>query len=212
MYDEIVSSASFWEDLLEIDEMLQRNAVAEGCPRCGGPLHVANFPRKPYGLPGGLQDVFSLRLSTCCGHCRRRRTPGSVRFLGRRVYVGAIMILATMRALVCGASQRTLKRWQLWWIGVFPAMSLWRVVQGLLVPAVQPSTLPGGLLARFEPQAGSQSKAALVAMLRALSPIGCDSSAVCEGDGASRTLTQIMPSGSNGRGLLHRAQAPPHTT
>ncbi len=107
MYAEIVSSASFWEGLLEIDWMLQRDVITAGCPKCGGPLQLANVPRKPRGLPPQLQDALSLRLSTCCGRCRRRYMPGSVRFLGRRVYVGAIMILATMRALVCGSSWRT---------------------------------------------------------------------------------------------------------
>lgn len=33
-------------------------------------------------------------MSLCCARCRKRRTPPSVRFLGRRVYLAAVVVLA----------------------------------------------------------------------------------------------------------------------
>lgn len=118
MYADFVRETSFWSKLTEIDLELRRATVAKGCPLCGGPLHIADYPRKPRGLPDAVDETFSRRFSTCCGHCRRRCTPASVRFLGRRVYVAAIMMLATMHALVCGAAKETLARWSAWWTEV----------------------------------------------------------------------------------------------
>ena len=45
--------------------------------------------------PGDLPDEYRYRFSFCCDRdgCRKRVTPPSVRFLGRRVYLGAVVIL-----------------------------------------------------------------------------------------------------------------------
>src|SRR5438105_1196935 len=82
------------------------------------------YPRKPRGIPDQLQEDHSRRSSFCCAEegCRKRRTPASFRFLSRRVYVGAVVVLvaalrhgataarvAALRALV-GVSRRTLER------------------------------------------------------------------------------------------------------
>jgi hypothetical protein len=47
---------------------------------------------------GRAAESFDRRFSLCCGRegCRRRATPPSVRFLGRRVYVGAVVIVASV--------------------------------------------------------------------------------------------------------------------
>ena len=85
--------------LPRIDADLASKAQAAGCPRCCGRLHVANYPRKPRGADG-LGDDYELRASFCCAvdGCRRRRTPPSVRFLGRKVYLGAVVVLASALA------------------------------------------------------------------------------------------------------------------
>ena len=73
-------------------------AAAEPCRYCGGPLHRGDYPRKPRGgLSPSAAEAFGRRFSLCCGRegCRRRATPPSVRFLGRRVYVGAVVIVAS---------------------------------------------------------------------------------------------------------------------
>ena len=84
--------------LVDIDEEICRRVAAAGCAWCGGPLHRSDYPRKPRGgLFAVAGEVFHRRLSLCCGWagCRRRATPPSVRFLGRRVYLGVAVILAS---------------------------------------------------------------------------------------------------------------------
>ncbi|MFL9910491.1 hypothetical protein [Paraburkholderia sp. RL17-337-BIB-A] len=49
------------------------------------------------GIPREAQPDCDFRHSVCCAGCRRRTTPVSVRFLGRRVYAAAIMVT------VCGS-------------------------------------------------------------------------------------------------------------
>ena len=47
---------------------------------------------------GGLGEEYDRRLSFCCALdvCRKRTTPPSLRFLGRKVYLGAVVVL------ICG--------------------------------------------------------------------------------------------------------------
>jgi hypothetical protein len=68
-------------------------------------------------------------------------TPPSVRYLGRHVYLGAVVVLVTAmqggitsaRAQrlheLLGVSVRTLKRWRAWWRTTFVATAFWRAVQ-----------------------------------------------------------------------------------
>ena len=111
------------------DERAAESRVA-GCG-CGGRLHSARYPRKPRGGPSGLRGLYQSRHSFCCAQCRRRTTPESVRSLGRRVYLAAVVVLASaMRAGVTGrrAAQltavlniplRSLERWRRWWLEEF---------------------------------------------------------------------------------------------
>jgi hypothetical protein len=94
MYHDLPASASFWSFLLTVDEDLAEETRKKGCP-CGGCLHSANYQRKPRGTPAQLPEPQRLRLSFCCDRdgCRKRATPPSVRFLGRKVYLGAIVVL-----------------------------------------------------------------------------------------------------------------------
>ncbi len=68
----------------------------KGCS-CGGRLHSANYPRAPRGGPDHLPEEYRSRFSFCCDRdgCRKRMTPPSVRFLGRKVYLGAVVILVS---------------------------------------------------------------------------------------------------------------------
>lgn len=86
------------ELLLEIDRDLAAAERGKGCV-CGGALHTANFPRKPRGVPGWLGREHVLRFSLCCAQegCRKRVTAVSTRFLGRRVYVAVVVLLAGLR-------------------------------------------------------------------------------------------------------------------
>jgi hypothetical protein len=81
----LLGDARLFTVLLKIDFDLAAMARTQGCAQCGGPVHCANYPRKPRGGPAGLSDADCLRLSFCCARegCRSRNTPPSVRFLGR---------------------------------------------------------------------------------------------------------------------------------
>lgn len=125
---------------------------------------------------------YEWRFSFCCAQegCRRRATPPSVRYLGRRVYLGAVVVLVTalqagitparaqrLHALL-GVSGRTLKRWQAWWRTTFVATAFWRAVQGRFVPPVSVDTLPTSLLDRFQ---GPDERTPLLHLLRFVGPL-----------------------------------------
>jgi hypothetical protein len=174
--------ARVWQLLLEADRELAAEARAQGCS-CGGKLHSARYRRKPRrGVPWELRGEYIRRESLCCAceGCRRRTTPPSLRFLGRRVYLGALVVLvsamtggvterraAAMRALV-GVSARTLQRWRAWWLATFPEKVFWREAKGRLAPPVDEARLPASLLERFP---GEGAGDGLVACLRFLAPI-----------------------------------------
>lgn len=173
--------ARFWLVLLEIDRDLAEEARQGRCRLCGGPLHCAHYRRKPRGVEAvELSLEFRYRLSFCCGSCRRRLTPPSVRFLGPKVYLGAVVVLVTamrqgptptgLRKLreLFGADRRTIARWQALWTEVFPATRFWRVEKARFMPPVEEGELPQSLLGAF---AGSQLAEKLRAALRFLAPI-----------------------------------------
>lgn len=178
----LLQDTRLFELFLWADVELADEVRADGCA-CGGALHVANYWRKPCGVPPGLAPDYGLRLSFCCGkdECRRRRTPPSLRFLGRKVYLGAIVVLATalqhgvtpMRASklqeLVGVSRRTLQRWRQWWLAAFTRTRFWLEARGRLMPPVVESGLPASLLERFVPDGGRRAR--LLAALRFLSPL-----------------------------------------
>ena len=167
--------------LPRIDADLAAKARAAGCPECGGRLDVANYPRKPRGADG-LGEEYDVRASFCCAvdGCRRRRTPPSVRFLGRKVYVGAVVVLAsalargptktstTKLSALLGITRRTLARWCRWWSTTFSASRFWESVRGRFVPVVDITTLPSSVLSRMT---ATGDEPALVALLHLLAPI-----------------------------------------
>jgi hypothetical protein len=182
MYHGLPRAARFWAFLFTIDQELAETTREQGCP-CGGCLHRANYPRKPRGGPDKLPETYRLRLSFCCDRdgCRKRVTPPSVRFLGRKVYLGAVVVLiSAMRhgptprrvgqlSALCGADRHTIARWQVFWREHFPQTPFWKVARARLVPTVDVVTLPLSLLAAFlrrrDPYAG------WAGLLRFLSPI-----------------------------------------
>ncbi len=162
------------------DEDRAGEVKAGGCRRCGGVLHSAVFRRKPRGL-FELGDDATHRCSFCCAEdgCRTRHTPPSLRFLGRKVYLGAIVVLvsamrhgatpARMRELRehIGVSRRTVERWRRWWREVFAESPFWRSAAAAFIPPAEPGRLPASLLERF----AGDDEARLVALLRFLGPI-----------------------------------------
>jgi len=174
--------------LRHVDEDLAAEQRAAGCPRCGARLHSARYPRKPRGVPGHSRAEYDRRLSLCCARagCRKRATPASVRFLGPKVYVSAVVVLVA--ALRCGptparcrmleelvgVSRRTIARWRRWWTEELIDTPFWRAAAGTLMPPVATPELPAALLERFAGDAQDR----LLAALRWLSPITTGSAAV----------------------------------
>lgn len=162
MYHDLLRDASFWRFLFSVDKDLAESGRQQGCP-CGGRLHRANYPRKPRGGPDSLPEEFGYRLSFCCDRdgCRKRVTPPSVRFLGRRVYLAAVVILVSaMRqgasrrrvaelSRLFDADRRTIARWQVFWQEHFPQTAFWKVARGRLVPAIKIVALPLSLTEAF---------------------------------------------------------------
>jgi hypothetical protein len=165
-----------------MDQELAADVQAGGCCFCGGVLHSARYPRKPRGLRSALDETYETRLSFCCAvdGCRRRNTPPSVRFLGRKVYLGTIVVLLTAlqhgltdkrrRALIerLDVPAQTLARWRHWWQEMFPVSRCWRAEQCHFLPPVSQDQLPGGLLGRFT---GSTLPLRLGQMLRLICPV-----------------------------------------
>jgi hypothetical protein len=181
VYQSVLADVRLFELLGRIDQDLAQEVQGKGCGWCGGRLDRADYARKPRGLPPGLGREHAVRLSFCCAAegCRRRNPPPSVRFLGRRVYVGAAILgitalrpgarQAEARALRAwlGVSGRTLARWHRWWREVFAASAFWRNARARLRTPVPPQALPGALLGRF----AGDLQAQLIAGLRFLVPI-----------------------------------------
>lgn len=182
MGDELFTDPRLYNHLLAIDRELAQRAQGAGCPKCGGRLDSATYPRKPRGVPAAVHDAaHRRRLSLCCARCRQRLTPPSVRFLGRRVYFGALVVLACVKALsaarvaelnaLLGVDRRTLRRWRRWWREAFVHSPWWRIAKAHFSPALDQSQLPGALLERFT---GAQQPP-LLAALRFLSPLSTPS-------------------------------------
>jgi hypothetical protein len=180
MFDPFEMGSEFFEGLMAVDEAIVERAAEEPCRDCGGPLYRGDYPRKPRGgRLAGAAEVFARRFSLCCGRdgCRHRSTPPSVRFLGRRVYVGAVVIVATavaLTAITVGAALRatgvpalTTRRWSRWWRGPFTTSGPFIELSARLVPAPDRKRLPISLLERL---AGDRA-ATVATLLTWLAPL-----------------------------------------
>jgi hypothetical protein len=176
MYHDLPRDASFWSFLFEVDQDLAGEARKKR-------LHSADYPRKPRGASSKLPELQCFRLSFCCDRdgCRKRFTPPSVRFLGPKVYLGAIVILISamrqgpnprrVRQLSerFGADERTIARWQTFWREHFPQTPFWKVALASFLAVGEIVSLPYSLvdsfLRRHPPREG------WILLLRFLSPI-----------------------------------------
>ena len=184
----MLADAKFHEQLLVFDRDLSASARAAGCHRCGGALHAALFGRKPRGGPAGLSPEFCQRFSFCCAvdGCRKRTTPASLRFLGRKVYLATVVTLISAMlhgttparlarlSAVPGIDRRTIARWRVWWRSTFTGSPFAAVAAAALVPPVDIAGLPVSLLDRF---AGDLERK-LIGLLRFLGPLTGGASAM----------------------------------
>ena len=155
--DSSFSNARVWAFLKTIDAAEAERCRSAGCPHCGGELHSASYPRKPHGLAPALRGD-ARRFSFCCAECRRRVTPPSSRFFGRRFRVAPLFLVVSVLVLTGGARLEavgrrwgipvmTLRRWRRWWRETFPATPAWRWKRGEL--AAPPDEAPVVYLLRF---------------------------------------------------------------
>lgn len=181
MYPTLVRDARFYAFQLESDRVILAEARSRVCVICGDVLHSSDFSRKLRGGPAGLGEDADVRFSLCCAdrECRKRVTPPSLRFLGRKVYLGAVVVVisamrhgaspARMRKLreLFGVSRRTVERWRKWWATAFAEGPFWKAAAASFVPAVELARLPASLLERF--LGGEEER--LILLLRFLGPI-----------------------------------------
>jgi len=155
----LLQDSRFFRLLLQIDIELAAQSRAGGC-HCGGALHCANYPRKPRCCLSEVRADYEWRFSFCCNRCRKRTTSVSVRFLGRRVYLGLAVVLmsagrveATSAVAELGEIMevpvRTVQRWRNWWVEQFPLTPLWQAACARFMPPVALSQLPASLIERF---------------------------------------------------------------
>lgn len=134
------------------------------------------------GVPLNFREYYEERLSFCCDTCRRRSTPESVRFFGRRWYPAPFFIFIcllqfgiTERRLAqfkkhtgMTVNERTWKRWRQWWRDCFVNTLFWQEHKGLVISALDKNlSLPRTLYDLFS----GISSERLRLLLRFLSPL-----------------------------------------
>jgi hypothetical protein len=169
--------------LEKVDADLAEVVRLMGCSHCSdGKLHRADYKRKPRGVESWPDQP--KRFSFCCNRegCRRRHTPPSVRFLGRRVYGGVVAVLIPAmahglkpervaqirKALNLRIDRRTLKRWRQWWVDLFVQSTFWKEACARFMPPLCQETLPLSLCLSFQV---AERRDRLLDLLKFLSPI-----------------------------------------
>jgi hypothetical protein len=164
MLPELLQRISLFQLLYRIDLDLAASHRQKGCPHCSGPLHQANYLRKPRGGHPQIPEEYCVRLSLCCGRegCRHRSPPPSCMFMGRKVYWRCvILVVAALRqrrpdgisagrlSRMFSIPRKTLMRWFDYFREYFPVSAAWQRVRGRMGVQVIDSELPGSLLDYF---------------------------------------------------------------
>lgn len=204
MYREYLEEASFFVGLRRLDEEIAAKVRSRGCPWCGGVLHTANYPRRPRGLGFAVEGELAMRLSLCCGRegCRRRVTPPSVRFFGRRGYAAvAFLLVSTLLTerisekvagrieFHIGVSLETLKRWRRWWRGEFVRSRFWQWARSMFSPTLsEQGVLASEIVDRFGGAGVAEAVGRCLQFLSELTTASCPGIARAIGaEGVSRT-------------------------
>lgn len=179
---DLVFAASVFHELSERDQEFAREVQAAGCPFCGGVLDRADYGRKGRGAPAEVDDSELVRRSFCCRRegCRRRVTPPSCLFLGRRVYLAPVVVLVSALAVgathresnaagaVYKAAPRTVGRWRRWWFRLLPLTAFWLAAKGAFASAIEEPRLPLSLLEIFSGWCSTRSLVLALVWLSAL--------------------------------------------
>lgn len=183
--EKILGDRKVYEFLEAVDVDLAEEVRSGGCEECGSRLHRSDFGRKPRGGPKEVMERWDKRDSFCCEKegCRKRHTPPSVRFLGRKVYVGVVVVLvAAMRhgasarraaplREALGIEARTLARWRQWWVNTFVEKPFWKARRGRFMPVLAEAVMPFCLVDTFK----ATCREGLIRLMKFLSPSTTDS-------------------------------------
>ena len=167
MFHLFSSESTFFQKLLKYDHDKIAELRKLGCPHCRGKLDQANFRRKPRCPFGDLPEEFHIRLSLCCRKqgCRKRCTPPSPRFFGRRVYWSLAMLLVSAQLLFSGPDARTQKRWLLWWNEDFVQSSGHKAIRSYFYSSVRGTDTEYPYLLLEQSQHNDESILNLLSML-----------------------------------------------
>jgi hypothetical protein len=180
MSHKFLLNSSFHAILIAIDRELAEVTRKNACT-CGGKLHQSNYPRSPFGIPAEFRRNYDERLSFCCADCRKRVTPPSVRFFGRRWYPSPLLVLVSVlmrgindcrlkqikRHFGITVSESTWKRWRRWWREAFVKIPFWKQAQGIIPPNNRFISMPRNLLYAFK----GAIEEKIILLLKFLSPI-----------------------------------------
>jgi hypothetical protein len=177
LYQSLLQDSRFIDLLLRLDQDIAAEARQAGCS-CGGRLHRADYQRKPRGGPAASTEC-TVRFSFCCARdgCRRRASPGCLRFLGRKVFYAVVVLLVpvlrdgpTPKRLgrlreEVAVSTRTIRRWCRFWRETFVSSRRWAAIRGRLAKPVESTAMPRSLLEVFS----GDLEERIVAVLRLVS-------------------------------------------
>ena len=102
-----------------------------------------------------------------------------MRFLGRKVYVGIVVVLVSamnhglkperVRVLreSLGIDRRTLQHWRKWWLETFVPSPFWKATRARFSPALCEQSLPWSLLQAF----GLDRRDRLLELMKFLCPL-----------------------------------------
>lgn len=173
-----------------IDQKIADEFLRTGCCRhCKSKgLFRSNYRRKPRGihkeLPEKIVNKYSFRFSFLCYKCRRRTTPPSVMFLGRKVYVaigilwvtlkneqGTLPRLEVLRTLLGQClSDITIARWLDWWQSAVWESPFWKELRGQLQGSIFRAKFLTGVWEHFKNQL-SEAGSIFESILNLFSPI-----------------------------------------
>ena len=155
-----------------IDQEIADEFLKTGrCRHCKSKeLSRSDYPREPRGIPKEVSEEiinkYSCRFSFLCRKCRRRTTPRSVRFMGRKIYValgvlwvtlenekGTLPHIKDLRLLMekC-LSEITIGRWLDWWQSKVWETPFWKKYRGQVLGEIKQSRFISGVWDHFKSQ------------------------------------------------------------
>lgn len=180
MSHKFIFRSTFHSLLIAIDREIAEATRKKGCD-CGGALHQSNYPRSPFGLSAEFRIAYEERFSFCCADCRKRTTPSSVRFFGRRWYPAPLLLLISAlmlsineyrltqikRHFGISVSESTWKRWRRWWRDTFVETAFWKKTRALIPESKRTTPLVRRLLRSFQGELDNK----MLLLLKFISPI-----------------------------------------